>query len=165
MIDYLRLEKLTAGTWRWLRMTGIALVLLMLFVRLVEGSQQAPAVYQVDINGVINPGSLGVLRHAIERAEAQGAPALVVRINTPGGLLSSTRDMVTAISESPVPIIGYVGPSGAGATSAGAFILLSTHVAIMNAGTNVGDIGRASCRERVETQVVAIVAENVATCE
>lgn len=138
MIHYLRLGKPAAGTWRWLRMTGIALVLLLGFLGLVEGSQDAPAVYQVDINGVINPGSLGVLRHAIERAEAQGAPALVVRINTPGGLLSSTRDMVTAISESPVPIIGYVGPSGAGATSAGAFILLSTHVAIMNAGTTVG---------------------------
>lgn len=129
---------LSARTWRSLRVVGFLLVALAGLLGVAEGQDDAEFVYQVDINGVINPGSLGVLRHAIERAEAQRAPALVMRINTPGGLLSSTRDMVTAISESRVPIIGYVGPSGAGATSAGAFILLSTHVAVMNDGTTVG---------------------------
>jgi membrane-bound serine protease (ClpP class) len=96
------------------------------------------AVYQVDIDGVINPGNLRKLEHAIARAEAASATVLVVRIDTPGGLLSTTRDMVSAISQARVPVVGYVGPSGASATSAGAFLLLATHVASMNVGTNVG---------------------------
>lgn len=109
-------------------------------VGLVRG-QDAPKpapVYVVDIDSVINPGSSGLLQHAIETAEEQKAAALILRLNTPGGLLSSTRDMVKTISKSQVPVIGYVGPSGASATSAGAFILLATHVATMNSGTNVG---------------------------
>lgn len=99
---------------------------------------EAAPVYIVDIKGTINPGATGLLDHAIKTATTAKAAALIVRINTPGGLLSSTRDMVSAIDQSQVPIIGYVGPAGASATSAGAFILLSTHVAVMNAGTNVG---------------------------
>lgn len=138
MMHYPRTAKLSRRTWRSLRVSGFLLVLLVGLLALAEGPNDTAPVYQVDINGVINPGSFGVLRYAIERAEAQRAPALVMRINTPGGLLSSTRNMVTAISESRVPVIGYVGPSGAGATSAGAYILLSTHVAVMNDGTTVG---------------------------
>ncbi|MCW8195703.1 nodulation protein NfeD [Proteobacteria bacterium 005FR1] len=102
-----------------------------------NGAGQTPLLL-VDIDGVINPGSAGKLSHAISVAEAEAAPALVMRINTPGGLLATTREMVSAIAESPVPVIGYVGPAGASATSAGAFILMSTHLATMNSGTNVG---------------------------
>jgi membrane-bound serine protease (ClpP class) len=98
----------------------------------------APPVYVVEVDSVINPGSASLLEHAITVAEEGRAAALIVRINTPGGLLSSTRDMVNAIAESQVPVIGYVGPTGASATSAGAFILLSSHIAVMNKGTNVG---------------------------
>nr|WP_305907744.1 hypothetical protein [Methylomarinum sp. Ch1-1]MDP4520521.1 hypothetical protein [Methylomarinum sp. Ch1-1] len=111
---------------------------------LVQGKSQAETastaspVYLVDIDAMINPGSYALLEHAIDIAEANSAAALIVRINTPGGLLSTTRDMVRAIADSRVPVIGYVGPSGASATSAGAFILLSTHIAVMNTGTNVG---------------------------
>ncbi len=119
----------------------LCLVWLMVLTAAMEVSAQpAPdnRVYQVDIDSGINPGSSNLLQHAIDTAEDQKATALIVRINTPGGLLSSTRDMVSAIAESRVPVVGYVGPAGASATSAGAFILLSTHVAVMNTGTNVG---------------------------
>jgi membrane-bound serine protease (ClpP class) len=102
------------------------------------GANGAPRVYRVDIDGTINPGALGLLEHAIRTAETHDAAALIVRIDTPGGLLSSTRDMVGAIAQSKVPVIGYVGPSGANAGSAGAFVLLAAHVAVMNAGTNLG---------------------------
>jgi membrane-bound serine protease (ClpP class) len=98
---------------------------------------QAP-VYTVDIESSINPGALGLLEHAIRTAEGNEAALLIVRINTPGGLLSTTRDMVGRIGEARIPVVGYVGPEGAGAGSAGAFILLSTHVAAMHTGTNVG---------------------------
>lgn len=127
---------------RRLRLTLYVLMLLAGIAGSVHSqSQHANAgapVYRVDIDGVINPGAAGLLQHAIDTAEANEAAALVLRIDTPGGLVSTTRDMVSAIAESRVPIIGYVGPSGASATSAGAFILLSTHVATMNVGTNVG---------------------------
>lgn len=103
-----------------------------------DGTNAAAPVYRVDIDGTINPGALGLLEHAIRTAEAGRAAALIVRIDTPGGLLSSTRDMVSAIAQSKVPVIGYVGPSGANAGSAGAFLLLATHVAVMNTGTNLG---------------------------
>lgn len=123
---------------------GVCL-LLMLLVGMsgaVQGktpnAKSAPPVYLVDIDDVINPGTSALLDYAIETAQAYSAAALIVRINTPGGLLSSTRDMVRSISKSSVPVIAYVGPAGASATSAGAFILLSAHVAVMNSGTNVG---------------------------
>ncbi len=103
-----------------------------------QGGAAVPAVHIVHLEAIVNPGSAGLLQYAIGQAEAHGAAALIVRIDTPGGLLSSTRDMVSAIAESRVPVIGYVGPSGASATSAGAFLLLATNIAVMNAGTNVG---------------------------
>ncbi len=122
---------------------GVLIVFMIMIALsgLIPGKSQAePAspVYLVDIDGMINPGSLALLEHAIKTAEANAAAALIVRINTPGGMLSTTRDMVTAIADARVPVIGYVGPSGASATSAGAFILLSTHIAVMNTGTRVG---------------------------
>jgi membrane-bound serine protease (ClpP class) len=100
-------------------------------------AEHAP-VYMVDIKSTINPGALGLLEYAIKTAETGQAALLIVRINTPGGLLATTRDMVGRIAESRVPVVGYVGPSGANAGSAGAFILLSTHVAVMESGTNLG---------------------------
>ncbi len=135
-----RLTRGRAPAGRRVRLALCVALLLMGGIAAVVGqdaSSRAP-VYQVSIDGVINPGAARLLEHAIEMAEANGAEALILQIDTPGGLLSSTRDMVTTIGESPVPVIGYVGPTGAGATSAGAFILLSTHVAVMNEGTTVG---------------------------
>lgn len=135
-----RLSKGSSPNWRNLRRGLFALLLLAGIGSAVQSQNPATTapVYQVDIEGVINPGASALLQHAIDSAEAQGAAALIMRIDTPGGLLSSTRDMVASIGESRVPVIGYVGPSGAGATSAGAFILLSTHLAVMNDGTTVG---------------------------
>lgn len=125
-----------------LRLGAAWLVLLCGVWGMVQGEKtpytgQAP-VYMVDIESTINPGSLELLEHAIRTAETGQAALLIVRINTPGGLLSTTRDMVARINEAAIPVVGYVGPAGASAGSAGAFILLSTHVAVMQGGTNVG---------------------------
>jgi len=103
-----------------------------------EGTDASGPVLWTDIKATINPGVTGQISHGIREAERRGAAVLVLRLNTPGGLLSSTRDIVSAISASKVPVVGLVAPSGASATSAGAFILLSTHVAVMVGGTNVG---------------------------
>ncbi|HKY59509.1 MAG TPA: nodulation protein NfeD [Gemmatimonadota bacterium] len=100
--------------------------------------QAAPFVYRVAIDGAISPASAEFLTDAIERAEDEGAAALVVELDTPGGLVDSTRDIVQAILASRVPVVVYVAPSGARAGSAGVFITLAAHVAAMAPSTNIG---------------------------
>jgi membrane-bound serine protease (ClpP class) len=95
-------------------------------------------VYQVVIDGPISPASAEFLTDAIERAEDEGAAAIVVELDTPGGLVDSTRDIVQAILASRVPVVVYVAPSGARAGSAGVFVTLAAHVAAMAPSTNIG---------------------------
>jgi membrane-bound serine protease (ClpP class) len=90
------------------------------------------------IDGGINPAVDDFIRESINKAHASGARALVIQLDTPGGLLSSTRSIVKEIMGSPVPVAVYVAPSGAGAGSAGVFITLSGHIAAMAPGTNIG---------------------------
>ena len=86
----------------------------------------------------VQPVSAGELDRAIAKANADGAEALLVELDTPGGLLDSTRGMVGAMLSSRVPVIVYVGPAGARAGSAGFFLLESADVAAMAPGTNAG---------------------------
>ena len=97
-----------------------------------------PFVYRVVIDGAISPASAEFLTDAIGRAEDDGAAALVVELDTPGGLVDSTRDIVQRILASRVPVIVYVAPSGARAGSAGVFVTLAAHVAAMAPSTNIG---------------------------
>ena len=92
----------------------------------------------ISIDGSINPAVDDFIRESIARANATGARALIVQLDTPGGLLNSTRTIVKEIFASPVPVIVYVSPSGAGAGSAGVFITMAAHVAAMAPGTNIG---------------------------
>lgn len=98
----------------------------------------AAVVLLARIAGTIDPATSAYLQSAIARAERTHAAALVVELDTPGGLVSSVRGMTQAISASTVPVIVYTAPSGAAATSAGALLMLSAHVAAMAPGTNVG---------------------------
>lgn len=92
----------------------------------------------VEIVGGIGPATREHVGNAIEHATAQGAPALVLRLDTPGGLDAATRDINAAILASPVPVIGWVGPEGARAASAGTYILYATHLAGMAPATSMG---------------------------
>src|SRR5215510_12719965 len=96
------------------------------------------AVLLVDIKGAIGFATAGYLAKALERANTQGSPVLLVRLDTPGGLLSSTREMIHAILASPVPIVMYVAPNGSRAASAGTYLLYASHIAAMAPGTHVG---------------------------
>jgi len=96
------------------------------------------ALSRIVIDGTINPAVADFVHEAIARAEADHAPALVIQLDTPGGLLPSMRAIVKDVLASPVPVIVYVAPSGAGAGSAGVFITLAAHVAAMAPGTNIG---------------------------
>ena len=93
---------------------------------------------QVDITGIVHPVTVEIVSSALDRAEAQHADALIVRLSTPGGLLDSTREIVERILHSPVPVIMWVGPAGARAASAGFFLLEAGDVAAMAPGTNTG---------------------------
>lgn len=98
---------------------------------------QTPRVYVLDVNGTISSVTTEALNEAITTATASSS-ALVLAIDTPGGTLDATFDIVDAIERSSVPVIGYVTPAGARAWSAGTFILLSTHVAAMAPRTIIG---------------------------
>jgi membrane-bound serine protease (ClpP class) len=104
------------------------------------GAQSSPAstVLRLDLNGVVDPFVADYLKRGIDDAAAQGDAAVLIVIDTPGGLDSSMREITQAVSTAGVPVIGYVAPTGARAASAGAFVLMSCPVAAMAPGTNVG---------------------------
>ncbi len=101
-------------------------------------SWAARPVSVIDIDGAITPITVRLLAAAIERAQAEGSQALVVQLNTPGGLERSMRSMVQSILNSEIPIIVYVAPTGARAASAGVFLTMAAHVAAMAPATNMG---------------------------
>ncbi len=91
-----------------------------------------------EITGVIGPATAMYVQNAVDEARARRAEVLILTLDTPGGLLSSTREIVKSILASPVPVIGYVAPAGAHAASAGTYILYATSLAAMAPGTNIG---------------------------
>lgn len=98
----------------------------------------AQTVVSIHIDATINPATAAFIHSSIEKAKKEKAQCLVIHLNTPGGLLKSTRTIVGDIIESPVPVVVYVSPPGAQAGSAGVFITLAAHVAVMVQGTNIG---------------------------
>jgi membrane-bound serine protease (ClpP class) len=98
----------------------------------------APKIVQIDLADVVHPVSAGYIKDGLHHAQEIGARAVILRLNTPGGLVDSMREIVEGILSSPVPVITWVGPNGARAASAGFFILLAGDVAVMAPGTNSG---------------------------
>src|SRR3954453_936989 len=99
---------------------------------------QQPLVEKFVLNDTVQPVTAGQIERAIARANAEGAAALLIQLNTPGGLVDSMRQMAGAILASRVPVIIYVAPAGARAGSAGFFLLESADIAAMAPGTNAG---------------------------
>ena len=105
---------------------------------IVAQPEGAGFVALLTIDGSINPGSADFLIHGIAEAQEEGARAVLIQLDTPGGALNSTHDIVKAILNAPLPVLVYVAPSGARAGSAGVFITLAGHIAAMAPGSNIG---------------------------
>ena len=104
-------------------------------------AQEEPAgriVVTAGIDGPIGPATTGYVERVVADASARGASCLVIRMDTPGGLSASMRDIIQTILASPVPVVVYVHPGGAHAASAGAVIALAAHISAMTPGTNIG---------------------------
>jgi membrane-bound serine protease (ClpP class) len=100
--------------------------------------QSHTTVCLIEVNGVINPASSGFIVSSIENAQKKGAECIIIQLDTPGGLMESTRLIVKAILASNVPVVTYVAPSGSRAASAGVFIALASHILAMAPSTNIG---------------------------
>jgi membrane-bound serine protease (ClpP class) len=116
---------------------AIALLLLAVPATAAQTSTQRP-VLVVRLDGPLSPVGATELIEAVAEAEARDAPALLVEIDTPGGLISSMREVVESFLNARVPIITYVAPSGARAASAGSLIVMSGHIAAMAPTTTIG---------------------------
>lgn len=117
----------------------MARVLTLLF--LLASTLQAEAtgkVIAVNVNGIVHPITVEILTHALEQAKEENAPLLLVRLNTPGGLMEATRTLCEKLTNAPIPVVTYVTPSGGRAASAGFFVLMAGDVAAMAPGTNTG---------------------------
>ena len=162
------------------------IVFVSIFPLTAQQTADAPKYYVLEVKGIIDASTGDYISKAIDKAEKENAAGVILKMDTPGGMLKATRGIVDRILASKVPVITHVSPKGARAASAGTFILLASHVAAMSEGTNIGtaspieltgnkasekitndsiawiknlarlrgrsevwEIGRASCRERV----------------
>jgi len=119
--------------------TWLLLVLVGLFlVAASPAGGQASSILAVTVDGVITPIMADHIRDVLDRAERDGHQALIVQLDTPGGLDTSMRDIIQSFLNARVPVIVFVSPQGARAASAGALITLASHVAVMAPGTAIG---------------------------
>jgi membrane-bound serine protease (ClpP class) len=118
---------------------------------LLPFSLAAQTVVSIHIDASINPATAEFIHRGIAKAKKENAECLVIHLNTPGGLLKSTRVIVGDIIESPVPVVIYVSPPGAQAASAGVFITLAAHIAAMTQGTNIGAAHPVSMQGGMDT--------------
>jgi membrane-bound serine protease (ClpP class) len=105
---------------------------------LVAGSGAAPHINQITVDGSINPASADYIIHAISKSETDGAAVLLIELDTPGGLVASTQDIIQAMLNAKVPTIVYVTPRGAWAASAGTMITIAGNIAAMTPGSSIG---------------------------
>ncbi|MBS3753966.1 MAG: nodulation protein NfeD [Anaerolineales bacterium] len=117
---------------------SITFILIISTVSPVAGNTQFQPIIVLDVDGVINPFTARYLDRGLEIAWQKNASLVVLLLDTPGGLESSMREMVQSILQSPIPIVVFVEPQGARATSAGLFILMAGDIAAMAPATNVG---------------------------
>jgi membrane-bound serine protease (ClpP class) len=111
---------------------------LILLIGLLFQRSQGQTVVVIKLDDTINPVAAEFIHTSLQKAEAESAQCLIIELNTPGGLLKSTRVIVSDILEAKIPVVVYVWPPGAQSASAGVFVTLAAHIAAMAPGTNIG---------------------------
>ena len=136
---------------------------LYIFILLFSFSANAQSkVYILSIDGTINPAASDYIAMGINKANEENAECVIVKLNTPGGLLKSTRVIVSAFLSSKVPIIVYVTPGGAQAASAGVFITMAANIAAMAPGTNIGAAHPVSTQGQMDSTMSEKVTNDAA---
>ena len=120
------------------RLSGVIFIVFGLLLAVAHAQESGPVVMVIDADGAISPVMVSYIQRSIGQAEARHAEALVIRLNTPGGQLDFTKQIIQAIIASDVPVIVYVWPSGGFAASAGTFITLAGDAAAMAPNTSIG---------------------------
>lgn len=124
--------------WAVVTLTSLLLLAILSTRAPAEVGSTQGSVVVIRIDSIIHPPASEFAKEALAEAEAIGAKALVIELSTPGGLLTSTREIFSAMLSSEVPVVVYVSPSGSQAASAGFFILMAADIAAMAPGTNTG---------------------------
>jgi membrane-bound serine protease (ClpP class) len=115
----------------------LPILFLLAYVASIPSQEKAP-VFTIEVDGIINPATAKFIVDSIDEATQQGAQCLIIKLDTPGGLMESMRMIVKKELSSTIPIIVYVAPSGARAASAGVFVTMAAHIAVMAPGTHIG---------------------------
>ena len=119
-------------------MKTVLYIISISLVLTLSAFSQKSKVLVINADCAIHPACADYIHSGLEKALEENAECLIIKLNTPGGLLKSTRVIVTDILESKIPVVVYVSPSGSQAASAGVFITLAGHIAAMSPGTNIG---------------------------
>lgn len=129
------------------------IVFIIFLSPLALSEEHSKEVIVITVNGVINPVAAEYIGKNIEKANEKNAEALIIELDTPGGLDTSMRDIVKDINGSKVPVVVFVSPSGSRAASAGVFITLAAHIAAMAPGTNIGAAHPVAIGEKMDKTI------------
>lgn len=133
----------------------IIFILFFLCLKVSLFAQEKPPVYLIEVEGIINPATAKFIIESIDQAQEKGAQGIIIQLDTPGGLMDSMRIIVKRILTTNIPVIVYVGPRGARAASAGVFITLSAHIAVMAPSTHIGAAHPVTLGEGKESKTMS----------
>lgn len=133
-----------------------------MFLLLLPVWATSQQVLVIEVDGSINPVTADYIQRSINKAFQQKSTCLILKLNTPGGLLKSTRIIVSSILDAPLPVVVYVSPSGAHAGSAGVFITMAGHIAAMVPGSNIGAAHPVSGQQQMDSVMSEKVTNDAA---